>query len=937
MDFDVNFERSNSFVDGQNDTAPPVDLGPLEPAVSLLDPDTKYLTFLPFAGFTNQFIGIEPSALIAKKLNRTLILPPIMSSYHDHDNTHQRWASLFNIPRFTHLTGIPVLAWDQVRPLTPAQRKVGRDQAVYGTYLDLSIQTEEWARVAENLTCQIIVNYGTPENPINHSGMNFLWHFLFRPIPKQPPMKNEGENGLYVLDDIVTAYADNQDQLLVLSNAYKIKDDTHDSRLWDEIGSNLHFVPELMEYATLRVNEESQGDSGIEAMVDDDPEEKPRSPEDENIEPIIPPNKNPNATESGVTLDPSLSNMTAPLTRTPYIAVHLRRGDIWEKCKGMDMTRCLIPFDTYADAVARARTNAAARGIHSRLPVIVTTDTTSEDDLRTIEQLGWHRMDHAKYGTAKLWGPFGEAMVDAAVLAHADEFVGSPVSTMTRIAARRQKSWYNRRWTLLVSRNVMDNDAKQLDDLGLLEPAVTTLDPNATYLSYLPHAGHANQFMSLQTAGLLAKKLNRTLIIPPIISNTHDHNNTHQRWSHYFDLRRFANLTGVSIVEWDQVRPLTPAQRKAGQDQATLGIQSSLLETNEWARVAENLTCQIIVGYGTSRLGINYSSWNFLWHFLFRPVFKEPPPPVPGMPDLSLAKIKGDPEAGHDLVAVDDIVSRYKDNDEQMLMLSDSFKVIDPGYACNRFWNEIGSNLHFIPQLMDFATSILDKEFQYDQGIEVSPNDDPEEVSPEDSTNKNPITTKPGDLSNTAILNITAPATRIPYIAVHLRRGDIGGKCSEDNMYSKCVIPMELYEDAVARARTDAAARGLHSRLPVAVTTDTTSEDDIQKIEQLGWHRIDHAKYGTTELWGAFGAVMVDFTILAHADEFVGSPASTMTWVTAQRRTNHRIGLIGLQAAEFVVQEIERDPDHPTTSNTHVTFNTWTHMPRYLIRPLTPT
>ncbi|KAG0008385.1 hypothetical protein BGZ80_003518, partial [Entomortierella chlamydospora] len=441
-------------------------------------------------------------------------------------------------------------------------------------------------------------------------------------------------------------------------------------------------------------------------------------------------------------------------------------------------------------------------------------------------------------------------------------------------------------WTLLINRNVTNHDVNHLDDLGLLEPAVTVLDSNTTYLSYLPHAGHANQFMSLQSAGLLAKKLNRTLIIPPIISNFHDHNNTHQRWSRYFDLPKFASLAGVSIVEWDQVRPLTPTQRKAGQDQATLGAQSDLLETDEWARVAENLTCQIIFGYGTSRLGINHSSWNFLWHFLFRPVFKEPPPPVPGMPDLSLAKIKGDPKAGHGLVAVDDIVARYRDNDEQMLMLSDTFKVIDPGYGGSRFWNEIGSHLHFIPQLMDFATSILDKEFQYDQGIEVSPNDDPEEVSPEDSTNKNPITTEPGDLSNAAILNITAPATRIPYIAVHLRRGDIGGKCSKENMYSKCLIPIELYEDAVARARTDAATRGLHSRLPVAVTTDTTSEDDIQKIEQLGWHRIDHSKYGTTELWGAFGEVMVDFAILAHADEFVGSPASTMTWVTALRQTS---------------------------------------------------
>ncbi|KAF9356802.1 hypothetical protein BGX26_004716 [Mortierella sp. AD094] len=456
MDFDVNFgdkstsnNLSDDHDDHNHDTAPSAHLDPLEPAVSLLDPNTKYLTFIPFAGLTNQFIGIEPAALAAKKFNRTLILPPIISSFHDHDNTHQRWSSLFDIPRFTHLTGIPVLEWDLVRPLTPAQRKVGRDQAFYGSKQGQLLETEEWARVAENLTCQIIFGYGTPEKFINHSGMNFLWHFLFRPILKQPPpaptpINTKGPEGLDSMDDILATYADNKDQMLVFSHAFKIRDRNHRGRLWDEIGANLHFIPELMEYATLRVNEELQRDQGIEVLPNDDPEEKPTPPEDESEEPTIPTNKNPDATESGESIDSAVSDITAPVTRIPHIAVHLRRGDIGDKCRGMDMSRCFIPFEFYVDAVARARTNAAARGLHSRLPVVVTTDTTSKDDIQKIEQLGWHRMDHTKYGTVQLWGPFGEAMVDAAILAHADELVGSPASTMSRIAAQRQMSWYKR-------------------------------------------------------------------------------------------------------------------------------------------------------------------------------------------------------------------------------------------------------------------------------------------------------------------------------------------------------------------------------------------------------------------------------------------------------------------------------------------------------------
>ncbi|KAF9356803.1 hypothetical protein BGX26_004717 [Mortierella sp. AD094] len=460
-------------------------------------------------------------------------------------------------------------------------------------------------------------------------------------------------------------------------------------------------------------------------------------------------------------------------------------------------------------------------------------------------------------------------------------------------------------WTLLINIDVTDfdvyfnnkftsSDAEHSVDLGPLEPAVTSLDPNTKYLSYLPHAGLSNQVISLHAAGLAAQELNRTLILPPIMSNVHDHDNTHQRWSRYFNLPRFTYLTGVPIVEWDQVRPLTPAQRKAGRDQATLGnSQGDFLETDEWARVAENLTCQIIWGYGTPPLEINHSSWNFVWHFLFRPVLKKPPPPVPGMPDLSLAMVTGNPEAPDELVAMDDIVARYRDNEEQMLVLSHTFKIVDPNHKGHRIWDEIGANLHFIPQLMDYTTSLLNEELQHDQGTEVLLNDDPEEkeVLPKDEgiepivpTNKNPNATDSGDLSNPGVFNITAPATRIPYIALHLRRDDIGNKCTKETM-SRCIVPMELYEDAVGRARASAAARGLHSRLPVVVTTDTTSQDDIQRMEQLGWHRIDHSKYKTTQLWGAFGGVMVDAAILALADEFVGSPVSSMTRITARRRT----------------------------------------------------
>ncbi|KAG0260142.1 hypothetical protein DFQ27_003691 [Actinomortierella ambigua] len=46
--------------------------------------------------------------------------------------------------------------------------------------------------------------------------------------------------------------------------------------------------------------------------------------------------------------------------------------------------------------------------------------------------------------------------------------------------------------------------------------SIPTYDPNERYLAYLPHAGFHNQRISLENAFLLAKYLNRTLLVPPV-------------------------------------------------------------------------------------------------------------------------------------------------------------------------------------------------------------------------------------------------------------------------------------------------------------------------------------------------------------------------------------------------------------------------------------
>ncbi|KAF9968541.1 hypothetical protein BGZ70_002778 [Mortierella alpina] len=447
------------------------------PAVSGLDPAIKYLSFLPFAGLTNQFIGLEAAAFAAKQLNRTLIIPPIISNTHDHENTHQRWSQFLDLPRFTELTGIQVIEWDTVRPLSHAHHQIGKDQALWGARHPKS-ETEAWSQVAQNVTCQIIYGYGAPDLDVNISARFFAWHFLFRLVFVRPPARkpktpvydhrkiapdNSHEGDLVVMDDLVARYRDYDDettgrlhlqehdlqqehQILFLSNTFKIKDPFHNNRYWLEVGRHLHFVPQLMEYATMRVNQEVASDKGIEVVPNNDPEE------DETKATVrtfigtgadIQSQQDPKQKEEEAEVTHT-ANITAPQTRVPHIAVHLRRGDIVKKCAEKDKESCLLPFAMYEEAVERARVAAAKAGETSHLPVVVTTDTDSEDDFQKIRELGWHRLDHAKYDTKQTWGSFGPAMVDAGILAHADVFVGSGKSTMSRIAAARQKSWYDR-------------------------------------------------------------------------------------------------------------------------------------------------------------------------------------------------------------------------------------------------------------------------------------------------------------------------------------------------------------------------------------------------------------------------------------------------------------------------------------------------------------
>ncbi|KAF9329833.1 hypothetical protein BG006_007149 [Podila minutissima] len=374
---------------------------------TISQPGTRYLSYMPYAGLTNQFMALEKAAYLAKRLNRTLVIPPIITNSHDAHNANQRWSNYFDLAQFTALSGIPAIEWNDLRPLSQEQAYIGRQKAQLK-----ELPYDLWDGLAEDLPCQIVYGYGGSE-PLHNTELTFARQFMFRPRFVDPPARNprtvvydreaigikdnSNMQDIVTVDDLVdryssiTASAYEEEPMLFLSHTFKLKDPIDPKRSWEHAGQHLHFNRKVDEFVA-RLLRHRIPELGLQGR---------------------------------------------------YIAIHLRRGDIWQKCRAADedaMMRCVTPLGHYAEAVEAARVLAQDQ----RLPVIVATDSQSSEDHQTIARLGWRRLNHDLYITEQELGIFGAALVDAAILANADYFIGTFKSTMTKVAAQRQMSWHQR-------------------------------------------------------------------------------------------------------------------------------------------------------------------------------------------------------------------------------------------------------------------------------------------------------------------------------------------------------------------------------------------------------------------------------------------------------------------------------------------------------------
>ncbi|KAF9204269.1 hypothetical protein BGZ49_005473 [Haplosporangium sp. Z 27] len=179
---------------------------------SLDDQDsTKYLTYLPYAGITNQFYGMLRGMEVAKTLGRTLIIPPITASSHDKSKQNQPWSKFLNLEKLSELTGIKVVEYHQLRDVEQAQ--------------------------LNELKCGITCGFGS-KRTIDFTAKGFLKQWKFNVTLEH--LKIDAVK-LETITELLAPRS--EEKYLCISNTYKIV--IKDKPEWEHYGQHLHFTDEL--------------------------------------------------------------------------------------------------------------------------------------------------------------------------------------------------------------------------------------------------------------------------------------------------------------------------------------------------------------------------------------------------------------------------------------------------------------------------------------------------------------------------------------------------------------------------------------------------------------------------------------------------------------------------------------------------------------------
>ncbi|KAI1318007.1 hypothetical protein EDD11_007390 [Mortierella claussenii] len=467
--------------------------------------------------------------------------------------------------------------------------------------------------------------------------------------------------------------------------------------------------------------------------------------------------------------------------------------------------------------------------------------------------------------------------------------------------------------------NIMNENEDEEEEESIDDKRVVSNMSSGRYFGYLPMGGGNNQFVSLQKAAVLAKDLKRTLVLPPISPNTHIPVWAGPRYSQFYDLERFTQKSGISIIEWHDIK------------QAPEQVSKDF--TRHWQDFSEDLPCIPNAGIGISDTSL---------YDKFRPQFllKYKMTIAPG--DTTEGKSR-DYNYARDVLVKDSQIPAATDsgvdNDDAQNVDPNMWKCLTCPYFLSggdlgaRTWSEVGVHLRFNDETEAMVDDILDILLgPVTEPVSVSAKEDEKEEKEKEEKEEEEREMQ-AEEDNVSVLS--SSLSRRPFrphpefIIIHLRRGDIVNKCPAGMSEKDCIVQIEAIaekveeiekgrrQSAMDKSRSQSSKdvveekEFVYERLPVLVTTNEKRAEELEKLDRLGWILLDHGdevaedemkttaeekdgkdvmrpprkvkKLGTMSRLGPWYPPMLDAVLLTRGTYLIGMGNSRMSILATQR------------------------------------------------------
>ncbi|KAG0324278.1 hypothetical protein BGZ99_002013 [Dissophora globulifera] len=500
----------------------------------------------------------------------------------------------------------------------------------------------------------------------------------------------------------------------------------------------------------------------------------------------------------------------------------------------------------------------------------------------------------------------------------------SPKGSSTSSMLHMKDDKHNRQRNNNINHNNSGKDKSVYDNVD---------DGQDRYLMYIPYAGVTNQLISIWHGSLIAKALNRTLLIPNLSPNVHVETAKEgeekdsepaapTRWSDFFDLESYAAQTGLKMKELDEflkergiVEETTKkslkrrsVQKKRSED-TTASVSTTTrhtkskrtLKKKRWIQFGSQVDssspssssssssssgstttrrrqtvpfptvqkCYSEAGYGFDRR-IDMTGRLFMQRYNIDPTLM----PTPFL----------DPERDNKTIwsrwRMDKVIERYQQPEfqqQEILCLGHVYRLLPGGI--NRAWTEFGQHFRYTPGVHAFVDEVLD------QLLGVS-------TLAKDESNGSSELSSGSQQQQQQLEQLQQPRQ---FVGVHLRRGDFYRHClgitspADPNGWNRCYPSTGHIISLLDNTPTVATAPTSATKWPVLVLTNERDPAELAKADAENWIRVDHEELGTLDRFGPYGPILIDGALLARAQLLVGVEYSTY-FKTASKRAESWFG-----------------------------------------------